>query len=186
MIRAVSDRARQFATELERLFAQDTDLAHTLNDAHRRLLDANNRLWSGVHPDGLRAVYGDHLESECMQLASAGSARSQVLDSSDALDAVQEAHWEIHEAHCDYQEVAESRGRLAVDAGETIRAFVDELVTAGWSDQEARDLNVHELASSPRWRGLGHDDSKLANGNTSRAGAAGQDASSEQDMESAP
>ncbi len=44
MMRAVSDRARQLATELKRPFAKDTELAHKLNDAHRRLLDANNRL----------------------------------------------------------------------------------------------------------------------------------------------
>ncbi len=68
-----------------------------------------------------------------------GRGRSQVLDSPDALDAVQDAHWEIHRAHCDYQEVAEARRRLAADIGETIRAFLDELTAAGWSQQEARN-----------------------------------------------
>ena len=58
------------------------------------------------------------------------------------------AHWQIHQAHCDYQEVAEDRRHLAVDVGEIVRAFLDELVTAGWSEQEARDANVHELAGS--------------------------------------
>ncbi len=63
MKRPVSDRARQLATELQRLFAKYTELAEQLNDAHRRLLNANDQLWSGLHPDGLRAVYGDQMES---------------------------------------------------------------------------------------------------------------------------
>ncbi len=148
MMLAVSDRARLLAAELERVFAQDAALAHKLNDAHRRLLDANDRLWSGLHPDDLRAVYSDYAESEGMRLGSVGGSCSQVLDSSDVLDAVQEAHWEIHRAHCDYREVAEARRHLAVDVGETIRAFLHELITAGWSEPEARDANVHELAGS--------------------------------------
>jgi hypothetical protein len=39
----------------------------------------------------------------------------------------------IRQAHCDHQEVAESRRHLATDVGETTRAFLDELVAAGWS-----------------------------------------------------
>lgn len=52
-----------------------------------------------------------------------------------------------HKAHCDYQQVAEDRRRFAATIGETIRAFVDELVAAGWSEHEARNANVHDLAS---------------------------------------
>ncbi len=101
------------------------------------------------------------------------------------LGAVQAVHWQIHRAHCDRQQVAEDRRCLAADIGEVVRTFLDELMAAGWSEEEARTANVHELAGSPRWRGLGHDDSKLASGMTSRAGAAGQNATSGQDMEPA-
>jgi len=70
--------------------------------------------------------------------------------------------------------------------GEVIRAFLDEPMAAGWSEEEARTANVHELAGSPRWRRLGHDDSKLASGLIGRAGTAAQDASSGQDTEPTP
>jgi hypothetical protein len=185
MKRPVSDRARRLATELERLFAHDAQLAEQLNDAHRRLRDANDRLWSGLHPDGLRAVYGDHPASQAAHLEATVHGRSQVLDTPDLLGAVQDTHWQIHHAHCGYQHIAEERRRLAADIGEVVRASLDELAAAGWSEQEARDANVHELAGSPRWRGLGHDDRKLASDITSRAEAAVQDATSGQDMEPA-
>jgi len=147
MKRPVSDRARHLATELERLFAQDTELAEQLNDAHGRLRDANDRLSSGLHPDGLRAVYGDHPVSEAAQLEATVHSRSQVLDTTDGLGAVQAVHWEIHRAHCDHQQVAKDRRHLAADIGEIVRTFVGELVAASWSEQEARNANVHELGS---------------------------------------
>jgi hypothetical protein len=68
MKRSASDRARQLATEIQRLFAQDTELAHKLTDAHHRLPDANECLWSGLQPDGLRVLHGDHRASEAGQL----------------------------------------------------------------------------------------------------------------------
>jgi hypothetical protein len=150
MKRTVSDRARQLATELQRLFATDTELAEQLNDAHRRLLDANDRLWSGLHPDGLRALHGAHPAPEAAQRKTIVAGRSQVLDSPDALGALQEVHWQIHLAHCGGQQVGEERRRLAAATGEVIRTFLDELIAAGWSEQEARDANLHELAGAER------------------------------------
>lgn len=146
MKRSVSDRARQLAAELQRLFDRDTDLGHKLNDAHRRLPDANNRLWSGIHPDGLRAL--DHPTSEAAQLEASVRRRSQVLDSPDLLVAVQAVHWQIHQAHCDYERVAEDRRHLAAEIGEIIRTFLDELVAAGCSEQQARNTGIHALANS--------------------------------------
>ena len=146
MKRSVSDRARQLASELQRLFAHDTDLAHKLNDAHRRLLDANNRLWSGMHPDGLRALDGDHPAPEAAQLEATLRSRSQVLDSPDVLDAVQAVHNQIHLAQCDYERVAEDRRHLAAEIDEIIRTLLDELV-AGWSEQQTRNTDIHALAS---------------------------------------
>jgi hypothetical protein len=43
MSRAVPDRARRLAAELELRFAHDAGLATRLNDAHQRLRCANDR-----------------------------------------------------------------------------------------------------------------------------------------------
>jgi hypothetical protein len=137
------------------LFTQDAALAEELNDAHGRLRDANDRLWSGLHPDGLRAVYGDHPASEAARLQATVHARSRVLDSPDLLGAVQDAHWQIHHAHCDYQHIAEERRRLATEIGEVARDFLDELAGAGWPEKQARDANVHNLADAGEPHGTG-------------------------------
>jgi hypothetical protein len=139
--------ARQLAAELERLFAGDAEIAKRLNDAHGRLTAANERLWSGLHPDGLSAVYGSHPQFETLKLEAALNSRSDVLESADALGQLQDVHWQIHRAHADYQEAAEDRRQLAAEIGEVIRAFVDELVDAGWSEDEARNANVRELTA---------------------------------------
>ena len=132
-----ADRARQLARELELRFAQDTELACELNDADDRLKRANDRPWRGMHPDGIAAVYGER--------AMAGNAdfaknRSEVLGAPDQLQALQQIHWQIHKAHCDYERVAEDRRRLAADIGAIIRTFLDELMAAGWSETEDRNL----------------------------------------------
>jgi hypothetical protein len=66
------------------------------------------------------------------------------------LRAIQHFLWQIHQAHCDYQQVAEDRRQLAVDIGEVVRTVVDELVAVGWSEKEARNTNVRGLAGSGR------------------------------------
>ena len=38
---------------------------------------------------------------------------------------------------------------MAVDVGELIRELVDALTAAGWTEDEARDADVHELARAP-------------------------------------
>jgi hypothetical protein len=48
--------ARGLADRLAERFTHDTGLCELLNDAQRRLQEANDRLWSGLHPDGLAAV----------------------------------------------------------------------------------------------------------------------------------
>jgi hypothetical protein len=58
--RPVPHLARQLAAELELRFAQDAKLAKGLNDAEERLRGANDRLWSGLGPDGMATVYGEH------------------------------------------------------------------------------------------------------------------------------
>jgi hypothetical protein len=139
------NRVRQLARELELRFAQDTELAGKLNDAHSRLKRANDRLWRGMHPDGVAVVYGERHATGNVAFAK---NRSEVLAASDPLQAIQQIHWQIHKAHCDYQRVAEDRRRLAADIGEIIRTLLDELMAAGWSETEARDANIGALAGS--------------------------------------
>jgi hypothetical protein len=142
--RPIPARERQLAAELEQRFARDAELARTLNEAHRRLQGANDRLWWGLHPDGIAVVYDQH--PAALDVAFAEN-RCEVLGAPDPLKAIQRTHWPVDTAHHDYQQVAEDRRRLAADIGEVIRAFVNELVAAGWSEQEARNANVHEVAS---------------------------------------
>ena len=74
--------------------------------------------------------------------------RSEVLGAPNPLAAIQQVHWTVHKAFVDYQSAAEERRQLAADVGELIREFVQELVAAGWSEEQARDANVHELAAT--------------------------------------
>jgi hypothetical protein len=140
--RSVPQRARQLAGELERRFAQDADLARELKDAHERLRRANDRLWSGLHADGMAAMYDEYPAAVNVAFAE---NRSEVLGASDPSREVQQVHWQIHAAHCDYQHAAEDRRQLAADTGEIIRTLVDELMAAGWSEQDARNAHVREL-----------------------------------------
>jgi hypothetical protein len=113
------------------------------------LVDANDRLWTGLHPDAVAGVYGNHPAFETVQLEAAVSSRSKVLSSKDPLGAIQDAHWHIHQAHHDYQSAAEERRHLAADVGEATARMVDALVAAGWTEQQARNANVDELAREP-------------------------------------
>lgn len=62
------------------------------------------------------------------------------------LDAPQQIHWQIHRAFCAYQAAAEQRRQLAVEVGEISQQLADALCAAGWSAQQARQTNVHQLA----------------------------------------
>lgn len=144
MNQPVPDRARTLAAQLDALFAQDAALARRLNTAQQRLQAANDQLWWGLHPDGLAAVYGEHPAAIDVAFAE---HRSEVLGAADPLAAIQRVHWSIAGAFTAYQTAAEERRQLAADIGELIRQLVDALLAAGWSEQQARNANVHELAS---------------------------------------
>ena len=139
----ISEAAREFAAQLARQFGRDAELAKRLADAQRRLERANHRLWWGLHPDGLTAVYGEH---PTVVEAALAQNRSEVLGAPDPVAALQQVHHSTRTAFTDYQTAAEQRRQLAADVGETIRQFVDALIAAGWSEQQARDANVHQLA----------------------------------------
>ena len=145
MTRAVPEAARALAAELQQQFDRDAELAKQLNDAHRRLSQANDRLWWGIHPDGLAAIYEEH--PVAVDIAFTEN-RSEVLGAPDPLGAAQRVHWQIHRAFIDYQTVADERRQLAADTGETICQFLDALVAAGWAEQQARNANVDQLAGA--------------------------------------
>ncbi len=56
----------------------------------------------------------------------------------------------MRKAFIDYQSAAEERRQLAADVGELIREFIEELVAAGWSEEQANHANVHELAATSK------------------------------------
>jgi hypothetical protein len=141
--RSIPDPARTLAAELALRFGPDAQVATRLNDTHRRLRGANERLSSAVHTDGIAAVCGEH---PAAVEAALRDNRSQALSARNPLQALQQPHWQIHRAHCPYENVAEDRRDLAARIGETLRAFVDELVGAGWSERDDRNANISELA----------------------------------------
>jgi hypothetical protein len=145
MKRSVPELARRLAAQLDAKFGQDAALARRLNAAQWRLQRANDRLWWGLHPDGLATVYGEAPAAVDVAFAE---HRSEVLGARDPLAAVQQVHWQIDRAFIVHQTVAEERRQLAADIGELIRQFVDALLVAGWSEEQARGTNVRELASN--------------------------------------
>lgn len=158
MRRPVPARGRALASRLGTLFALDREIAKRLNDTQSRLQDANRQLWSGLHPDALALLYDD---THAVGIAADGRIRSQVnavmidqlqggadeqqLETA-VLAIVQQIHWTIHRAFVDYQSAAEERRQLAVDVGELAQQLTDTLTTAGWTEHEARNANVNDLA----------------------------------------
>ena len=146
----VTPRAQQLAEELSRSFSADSELAGRLAAAGQKLRAANERLWSGLAPEGLQAIYGDHPQFDAIQLEAAVDSRSEVLESADLLGELQKVHWEIHRAYGEHQEISEDRRHLAAEIGEQIAAMVAELVDGGFSEEQARNVDVHQLASTGR------------------------------------
>ncbi len=74
---------------------------------------------------------------------------NQHLYAGPILDAPQQIHWQIHHAFCTYQHASEQRRQLAIEVGEHSQQLIDALCAAGWSAQQARQANVHQLAEPP-------------------------------------
>jgi len=62
-------------------------------------------------------------------------------------------HRQIHRAFCAYQDAAEQRRQLAVDIGGLAQQLTDALTATGWTPDQARHANVHELANSASLQG---------------------------------
>ncbi len=144
----VPEAAQQLAGELADAFAQDRGLVEQLTAAQHRLQAANDRLWSGLHPDALGLVYDGATVGPGASAVAEGVGDAVRADGSAAeveaalLGGLQEAHWAIHRAFSEYQQLAEDRRHLAAEIGELIAAFVAELVAAGWSEEQARNADV--------------------------------------------
>jgi hypothetical protein len=151
------EAARQLAGRLVDAFETDRALAERLIGCQDRLRAANGQLWSGLHPDALGLLYDD------TPAAGVGEGSSAIAASMvDALDAglpaaevqaavlaqLQEAHWAIHRAFSEHQQISEDRRHLAAEIGELIASFVAALIAAGWSEGAARTADVHQLAAA--------------------------------------
>jgi hypothetical protein len=147
--------ARQLAAELADAFETDRQLAEQLTGAQHRLQAANDRLWSGLHPDALGLVYDDtavvgqgssQVAEEILDAVRADSAVADVEAA--ALGELQQVHWTIHRAFSEYQRIGEDRRHLAAEIGELVAQMVSELVAAGWSEEQARSADVRALAAA--------------------------------------
>jgi hypothetical protein len=124
----VPAHARELAARLSALFEQDRGIVVRLSGAQRRLRHANDRLRPGVMPDALRPIKDG---TPVAVLAALG-----------------EIHGQIHRAFCEYQSACEERRQLAVDVGELAAGLTDALCAAGFSRQDARRVDVHQLAQA--------------------------------------
>jgi len=155
MIGEVPVRARELAARLSALFERDVELVKRLGDAQRRLLGANDQLWSGVHPDALGLMYGDAVRiatgtsaiTERMIDAAGGGGERREVETA-MLAALQATHWAIHRAFCEFQSASEERRQLAVDVGELSQQLIEVLCASGLTEQAARSADVHELAAT--------------------------------------
>lgn len=143
MTENVTQTVGEVAARLAGLVEHDQQLAIAQNGALNRLSAANDRLWEGLHPHGLAVVSDGSTpaqgRSELVELAS---------DKAGLLAACQEIHWAIHGALWAYQQAAEDRRQLAGDVGAASARLVVALVAAGWSEDEARTADVHQLAAT--------------------------------------
>jgi len=150
--RQVPAQARQLAGRLSALFEQDSLIAGRLNDAQRRLAQANERLWSGLHPEAFGLIYDGAAPAGHSQIAALidASPGGRPASQTAVLRALQEAHWAIRRAFHAYQNASEERRQLAADVGEFTREFVGALTQAGWTEDQARNADVHQLAGSAK------------------------------------
>ncbi len=151
------EAARQLAGRLADAFETDRGLAEQQNDCQDRLRAANGQLWSGLHPDALGSLYDDTaavgvyeggsvITGRMIDALHAGLPAAEVEAA--VLPGLQEAHWTIHRAFSDYQSISEDRRHLAAEIGELIAQLVAELVAVGWSEDQARNADVHQLVAA--------------------------------------
>lgn len=147
--RAVPAHARQLAAQLSALFDRDVELVKRLNDAHHRLQQATERLWSGLAPDAFGLTNDNNAAAAIGQSPIAKLIRDGGRTAtSQALETLKQARWQIHHRFCQYQSASEERRQLAFDVGELSQQLTQVLCSAGWSADQARNANVHQLAGT--------------------------------------
>lgn len=145
-------RACELAGRLAALFHSDVQIAERLIDAQSRLRRGNDRLWSGLSPDAFGLIYDRAAAGGESPIAELVGGVLGVGVGPDAqavvLRALQRTHWMIHRAFCDYQSACEERRQLAVEVGELSVQLIEVLCAAGWSERDARNADVRELAGA--------------------------------------
>jgi hypothetical protein len=145
--RAVPAPARGLACRLSALFERDVEIVERLNDAQRRLYNANERLWSGLSRDTV--IYDGSAPTGvsriAMLMADACRAGGSTINAA-AVSVLAETHCAIRSGFHAYQAACEERRQLAFEVGELSRQLTDALCAAGWSGDEARSVDVHQLA----------------------------------------
>jgi len=130
----VPEAARQLAARLADAFETDRGLAEQLNDCQDRLRAGNGQLWSGIHPDALGLLYdgtaavgvyegSSVITGRMIDALHAGLPAAEVEAA--VLPGLQEAHWTIHRAFSDYQQISEDRRHLAAASGGPLRGRGD-------------------------------------------------------------
>jgi hypothetical protein len=144
--RAVPARARELAARLGVLFGRDVEIIERLGDAQRRLRVANERLSSGLAPDAIGVTPAG--KGQILKLMSDALSGGGPGSEAAVLRALGEIHWRVHHAFCQYQRACEERRQLAFDVGELSHQLTEVLCAAGWTAQQARAADVHELSGA--------------------------------------
>jgi hypothetical protein len=137
----VSPQTQAIAAAISALFDRDHEIVLALNDASRRLRDANDRLTSGLSAEALQAVYGP----AGPDLGLSGE-KPPVLREEFPVEALANVARTIRVAHIDYQSRAEDRRQLAYDVGEQNAALTQALTRDGFTPNEIAVADVHALA----------------------------------------
>jgi hypothetical protein len=145
--RVVPAHARRLAGRLSALLTQDVAIVERLNDAQRRLMNANERLWSGLAPDAFGLLYDSADAATIGTSEVAALTRDDRPDSNAMLAALQNVHWRVHRARSSTTRTparsdAGSRSRWASSPGSS-QTRSARPAGAHWRAQEA---NVHKLA----------------------------------------
>lgn len=108
----------------------------------------------GARARALAARLAALFETDRKIVVGLSDAQHRLLSAGDRLSwlpGTSDAHQQLHSAFSAYQQGCEQRRQLAVDVGELSQQLTDTLTAAGYSAEQARRANVHELAAG-RWR----------------------------------
>jgi hypothetical protein len=105
-----------------------------------------------VHARALAARLAALFETDSEIVSALNDAHHLLASANDRLRSAPAAqtlrvHDQIRRAFWAYQQASEQRRQLAVDVGELSQQLTDALTNAGYSPQQARSANVHELAA---------------------------------------